>query len=310
MLKNKIFRDWLNRCGVSDTVIEDIGIVSYTHPRLGESIAIPIADADGNFLFYKFRRSPLREDGPKYLYDKGHQAELFAWHLAKSHDRVLIAEGEKDAMVAWSHGIPAVSSTGGSLTFYDHWAELLSDKEVLVCFDNDEAGARGVVRVLDKISHAKVILIPDKPNVKDISDYVISGGDLLTLLATAKSFTNLPDVLEDRAKRKAMWQSVFFHDAYVKSKESIAPKTPAKWADDALERARQYPIPRLIQIPPSKKIKCLWHKEKTASLHYFSDSNCLYCFGQCGKRYDAIDVYRKLHNCSFKEAYEALGGKE
>lgn len=72
---------------------------------------------------------------------------------------------------------------------------------------------------------------------------------------------------------------------------------------ESILRAREYPIGTLIKVVQNKA-KCLWHSEKTASLHVYK-TNTVHCFG-CDKSGDAIDVYMGLKNCSFKEAVLAL----
>jgi DNA primase len=213
-----------------------------------------------------------------------------------------------DCLVAWSAKIPAVSSTGGALSFQKEWAEYFKDKEVLICFDNDESGGNGMVKTLSFIPHAKLIFLPDAPNIKDISDYVTHGGDLEKLMGTAKHFTSEEDVIEDRSSRIALFKSTHFHDAWIeenKPKETAPIRRSGEVFSSKLERAKAYPINELIQFK-GKSARCLWHEEKTPSLYYYAKTNSCYCFGGCGKSYDAVDTYMKINNCSFKEAVEKL----
>ncbi len=70
-----------------------------------------------------------------------------------------------------------------------------------------------------------------------------------------------------------------------------------------IERAKQYPIENLIKFQ-NKKAKCIWHNEKSPSLHLYPDNN-VFCFG-CGKGGDAIDVKMQLDSISFTEAVNIL----
>lgn len=298
MYLNPLFRNWLNARKITDKVIEDFQIEGDT------TIVIPVTAINGQFIFNKYRRSPLSDYGPKYTYDAGGVVTLFGYYIARNEKTVLITEGELDSLVAWSAGIPAVSSTGGALSFQKEWVELLEGKEVIVCFDNDEAGGKGMAKMLDLIPTAKMMFIPDRAGVKDISDYVSNGGDLNELIKTARHFTSIEDVKEHRAERSSLWLSTWFHDAYLKNNEK--PIAHIKYQKDerfgdALSRAKQYPMTSLLEFTKGKAI-CPFHAEKSGSLHYYPESNKAYCFGGCGKSYDAIDVYKKLNNCSFKEA--------
>lgn len=309
-MHENILRDWLNRRKITDAVIEEFDIHKGSHPILGECIVIPVNTPDGQFSFNKYRRNPLSDAQPKYLYDKGAKATLYAISKAAKKDSLLVTEGELDALVAWSANIPSVSSTGGALSFFPEWSSFFEGREVTICFDNDHAGGEGMVKALKVVPHAKVLFLPDRPGVKDISDYVASGGDLHALLKTAIHFSSLQEVIDHRSERLSTWQSTHFHDAYIK--EHTKPdyiKTDRKIQGtsdgDKVARAKGFPINQLIKFNNQSKALCLWHNDKQPSMHYYRDNNRCYCFA-CGQSADAIDVYMKIHNCSFKQAVEKL----
>lgn len=308
-MQGNIFRDWLHRRKVSDAVIDEFGLRGADHFSLGSCLVIPVSDTEGNHSFNKYRRSPLETGGPKYVYDRGAKATLFGFHKAKSHKRIIVTEGELDALVWWSANIAAVSSTGGAMTFNEEWARLLEDKEVILCFDNDPAGGEGMARVLDMVPHAKILFLPDRPGIKDISDYASAGGELHDLLKTSIRFSSLEDVINNRSERASIWLSTHFHDAYIENhtrKEEIkhTKRHDLSHISDKVTRAKAYPIDSLIEFRQGKA-RCLWHHEKTGSMHYYDESNRVYCFG-CSKGGDAIDVYMAMNGVSFKEAVEKL----
>lgn len=306
-MQENMFRDWLFRRRISDSVINEFNVHSGKHPVLGECIVIPVHDELGNFSFNKYRRNPISTDAPKYLYDKGAKILLYGASKIKNETTVLITEGEMDCLVAWSANIPAVSGTGGAMSFPIEWKPQFEDKEVIICFDNDKAGGEGASRVLEIIPHAKILFLPDRPDIKDISDYVSNGGNLNELIRTAKKFNSIEDVLDDKAERASIWQSTYFHDAYIKKHSKPAFIRPKKNSEltDKISRAKNFPITDLLSFTAGKA-KCIWHKEKEPSLSYYPENNKVYCFGGCGRAYDAIDVYRQLNNCTFKEAVEKL----
>ena len=302
MFRNTVFESWLQTSKITLDVAEMFGI-SYSN-----KIIFPVHDTDGTFLFNKYRRSPEDTVSPKYTYDVGGKVSLYAWHKAKEHKQIVCLEGEKDVLVSWSHNIPAVTSTGGALSFQKDWVDLFFDKEVIILLDNDKAGGEGTVKILDMLPKAKVAFIPDMPNVKDVSDYVNVGGDLQELLKTAKHFNDIAEVQEDRLKRLALFQSVYFHDAYIKKHTKVVYKTERKqsYNADKVTRAKEYPITQLIEFDGFKKTICPFHNEKSASLVYYPRTNTCYCFGGCGRAYDSIDIYRHIHNCTFTEAVNYL----
>lgn len=297
---NKVFSDWLNTNKITPQVQEDFNL------SFDDNIVIPVYDLNGEFSFNKYRRNPLSNDKPKYWYDKGGKVTLYGWHKAYEWRTILITEGEKDCLVAWSHNIPAVTSTGGAMSFQEEWVDLFKDKDVILCFDNDEAGANGMVKVLKYLPQARVMFIPDRANMKDLSDYVVAGGDLHTLIKTAKRLSTIEEVADDRCSRLATYQSVFFHDAFIKEHTKINKETdrPKSFTSDNVTRAKEYPVENLLEFKNDKAC-CLWHNEKTPSMHFYHKSNSCYCFG-CGKVADSIEIYMKLHDCTFREAVKQL----
>jgi DNA primase len=303
MQLNNVFIEWFKQAKITEEIISKFGVY------FDDRIIFPVHDYDGSFIYNKYRRNPMSEEGSKYTFDKGSKISLYGYNHAKDFNTLLITEGEKDCLVAWSHNIPAISSTAGAMSFQSEWVELLKDKDLIVCLDNDKAGGEGIVKILDMIPSAKVIFIPDMPNVKDIADYVAIGGNLHELVKTAREFKDIAEVKEDRIKRLAYFQSVHFHDAYIKKHTKVnnyVGDGKRTWSSDMVSNARQYPIPQLLELDKTGKCICPFHFEKTPSLNYYKKTNTCYCFGGCGKAYDAIDIYRHIHNCTFKEAVKAL----
>lgn len=134
-------------------------------------ISIPIRDKNKKTIFYKYRRLPWENTGPKYWYDSGASSALFNIDLIEKNNEIIICEGELDAICLCAHGYNAVSSTGGSGTFNEEWRDLFIDKEVYICYDNDDAGYKGALRVQGIIPWAKIIWLPTIQNGKDVTDY-------------------------------------------------------------------------------------------------------------------------------------------
>ena len=325
--KDHHFYQWLIKRGVSEEVMTLFDLSIHTHPQIGECIRIPYTDHHA-----KYRRDPLDDRKPKYLYDQGGRVTLYGadklrhkddghYHvrvknthhatmidMLDPHEFVVITEGELDSLVLWSHNIPAVSSTGGAMSFQEDWAIQLAPYQVYICFDNDDAGAEGMVKVLKYIPDAKVILIPEQPGVKDISDFVSRGGDFHSLMATARSYSSIQEVEEDRQKRAAQWLPTRFHDAYIDANrpQNRTNQEVSKYTgDDKVLKAKSYPMTNLIDFR-HRKACCPWHSEKTPSLHYYPKTNSAYCFGACGRAYDSIDAYRMKYGGGFVDAVKKL----
>lgn len=309
MQLNTHHQHWLNKRGITDEVLRLFNITTFNHPQIGDCIRIPFSAEHA-----KYRRDPLQDLKPKYLYDAGGKVTLYgADHLQPTHKTVVVTEGELDTLVLWSQNIPAVSSTGGAMSFQEEWGEVLKDRDVYLCFDNDPAGADGMVKALRVVPHAKVILLPQITDVKDISDYVSLGKDFRSLMAGAKHYADEAAIVEDKALRTATFLPTIFHEKWL---EKNQPKVQQRHhgqsytGDDKILRAKSYPMDKLIafveQGADRNKACCPWHNEKTPSLHYYKKSNSAYCFGGCGRSYDSIDAYMLLHNCDFKTAVREL----
>jgi len=272
----------------------------------GKQIVYPVFDIEGNKLFYVFRRDPNSEMGPRFVYERGSHVSLYGINKVQKEKTVLITEGLTDCLCAWSQGIPAVTSTGGAISFQKEWKDLLCDKEIIILLDADEAGGKGTARILNILPNAKVVFLPEKKGCKDVSDFIFHGGDLQKLLQTARYFNNLSEVKDDYSDRIALMKPVWFHTAYIENhREKEVIKAPRKKNGDDLARAKSYPIDQLLKFGRDNKICCIFHNETGASMTYYKKENRFFCFG-CGKGGDTIDIYMELHHCDFLTAVAAL----
>jgi hypothetical protein len=109
---------------------------------------------------------------------------------ADTEDVIYIVEGEKDADMLWSLGIPATCNSGGAGKWTDAHAQWLAGRDVIVVADRDEAGEKHAVTVVNSLwLIARSIEIAQAVNGKDVSDHLAAGGTIGTLsrIYTAKS---------------------------------------------------------------------------------------------------------------------------
>ena len=302
----------LKRRGITDEVITAFSISFGTDLPFAfkEGLVIPIRHPNGEFHFNKYRRSYLNNSiKQKYAYDIGSRTALFgADKLTEEHSYVVITEGEMDALVLWSKNIPAVSSTGGAQSFQPDFVDLIENRKVYICYDNDDAGAVGVVKTLELIPDAYVVFVPEVIGVKDISDFCARGGDFHALMQTAKQYKAMEDVVADKHARSAIWAPTRFHDAYI---DAHTPKKVEHTGgnnysgDDALLKAKSVPCHELMEFNRAKKAQCLWHNDSDPSLTYYPVNNNCYCF-VCGKFADSVDIVMAQQNIGIKEAIKFL----
>ena len=147
----------------------------------GTSITIPLIE-NGKVVNIRYRKSPFdnNPDIPKMLSTRGGKMVLFNIDCLKNTDnKVVITEGEFDAMSLIQEGWDRVISIScGASTFKDEWVEILKkEKSIYICYDNDQAGQKGVEIAVAKLGAGRCfrILLPEEQTpagtVKDLNDY-------------------------------------------------------------------------------------------------------------------------------------------
>lgn len=284
-------REYLHARGIPDPVI-DRHLLGWN----GRRITIPIFNREGQLAFFKLARDPAAEPArPKMLTSRGATLELYGWEVVLGKPAsVIICEGEFDRLVLEAQGFSAVTSTGGAGAFRPEWAaDFETIPEVYICFDRDEAGERGALRVARLIPHAKlVVLPPDVGEGGDITDFFVRLGlgrdDFLQLLQEAVS----PPAPIYEAPKPPM------------------PSSPDRERIDRVKKA--VPIEQLIggyvPLRPSGGMLvglCPFHEDHVPSLTVYPRTGAFHCYG-CLKHGDVIDFLRYREALTFKEAMDRL----
>lgn len=172
LLKKKTYDlDVLRGFGMTQEVIEKY--------RLGiddNRVMFPIPSKTGYWVNARkylppYRRSNEERKLAKVLNIPGLGSCRFYPYEAFDQDVIFLVEGEKDALVAISHGLNAVTGTGGS-NIPTHELGMFAGKTVYIMTDNDTAGnklAGEYARLLEPICVSmKRILLPEK----DYTDFI------------------------------------------------------------------------------------------------------------------------------------------
>jgi len=94
------------------------------------------------------------------------------------HNKLYIFEGEKDTLVALSQGLNAITSTGGAGNWDIGFNRYFKDKEVIICYDIDEAGRKGAKKtasfLLEVARRVEILSLPEDglPDNGDFTDYI------------------------------------------------------------------------------------------------------------------------------------------
>lgn len=335
-------KEWLNERKITDEVIEKFKL-----GWNGNELVIPVFDENGKIIFNKYRRNPFGpDDGPKYRYEKGSTVSIYGWNMAKEHKTIIYTEGELDCLLLWSYGLPAISSTGGAQSFQREWVDILKDKEIIICMDNDEAGVKGSIITKQFLPESKIIFLPYKQG-KDISEYIVNNSFKDFTKLEAEHFNIPQDAIDLWDKKeinkkikefKEAWndietkkqedlqnkKSIFPHGIiaeyignryalYNQAKKRIANQKNFKGSGTSIQDAKNVPITNFLDFNRAGYAKCPWHNDKKPSL-YYNDFNSKYpntvkCFA-CGAMCDVIDVIMELKNMNLKEAVNFLTKNE
>lgn len=337
MLTPTIKKYLLDR-GLSESVIKESDL-----DWNGSQIIIPIKNLLGHKVFCKFRKDPANTDKayPKYVYDRGAYVELYNAHKIKNSNTIYIVEGELDALRLESAGFPAVSSTGGAGTFREEWARYFVDKEVIICYDNDDAGIKGALNVQKFIPHAKIKWLPEFKG-KDVTDYLnmhsiyaflsldnenylipndydqelTSKNQIAKLIKEYKQLANYYlQVQRDLKLKKKSWRfTEIIINMIMKRISDLENKlkyfdvrSDVQFSDD-VTKAKSVPVINYLSINNNGMVVCPFHDDSNPSMKYYPKNNDLYCWGGCGRK-DVIDIVKDKFKVDFKGAIKILNEK-
>lgn len=175
-------------------------------------LTIPVFDENDvcrNIRYYTFGKVKPQykminhTDDSEYSYGK---MRLFNIDTLIEKKKVIIFEGEMDAMLAAQYGLPAMTVTSGAGSFRKEWApKYFEKKQVYICYDIDPAGKAGAIRVAQMLTgFAEWVRIIDlssaiqEPPNADITNYFVdqshSLDDFKELILNAKEFRDVPEL--------------------------------------------------------------------------------------------------------------------
>jgi len=160
----------------------------------GERYTIPILNEFGVCINVRRYKPKARGREPKIVsYDKGYGTVLLYPMDSLTHEEIYLHEGEWDALAQLSRGIPAITTTGGAGAWKSTWNPWFTGKIVNICYDVDDAGQQGALRVARELAGvAKEVRIVELPlagekDDKDITDFYVKHGedaqDFLSIVA-------------------------------------------------------------------------------------------------------------------------------
>ena len=161
------------------------------YDKFRNRLMFPVIDVRGDVLGFGGRS--LGEEEPKYLNSPetiifSKRRILYGINIAKNTKRpnIILCEGNIDVITLHQAGFDnAIASMGTSLTLEQTRLIARYVKEIIICYDNDEAGKKATDRALDMLKNSefsvKVITLPDKivdgqSKKQDVDDFIKSYG--------------------------------------------------------------------------------------------------------------------------------------
>lgn len=158
-----------------------------------DAISIPIYK-NGLVINIKYRFLHPRD--AKYGGERG--AETWIYNetgvgYAKTYGKLLVVEGEFDAMAAFQAGVKNVVSPASGKDSFGPWIELIDQiKEVFIAYDNDSGGRESAAALAQRAGIEKCFEVKYPEGIKDASDFLKanSADEFKALLKLAKPFHN------------------------------------------------------------------------------------------------------------------------
>lgn len=192
-------RTLANSLGISDTVINDLRLIS----RTTTDISFPVFMY--NHLIDVRRYTPNNKPKVKSRLDAptGLVIPFDIWRNTDKNKITLICAGEKDMAVARSNGFNAITITGGELATPLSISEF-RDRKLVIVYDNDDAGKRGARKLADYLQpYAQWIKVCENfhevccEDKEDITDFFVkykkTKQDLIAYIESTPFYVHNPN---------------------------------------------------------------------------------------------------------------------
>ena len=155
------------RFGITDEVIEECGVAFERH-SWGYEWNIPVFWNDRCFDIRHYRPG----QNPKMIGEPGAPTGAIIpydeWQATlREHPNAItvVCAGEKDMLVARSHGVNAITFTGGEMLRTPLDCSCFKDRKFAICYDNDQPGRTGGAQI------AQVLLAAGAKSVRNVTEF-------------------------------------------------------------------------------------------------------------------------------------------
>ena len=176
LLENQSVLDKLNALKITKEAVEELNL-----GYMLNCLATPVFKNGNlvNIARYNINKDP---NYPKVRYNENaNSGDIVPFDIWKKDFRAtIICEGEKDMIVARSNGFNAITLTGGSQSsLQSEYFDYFKDRDVYICYDNDDAGVRGAKKLYKDLQrHCKNVYVVDisyvcKETKEDVTDFFV-----------------------------------------------------------------------------------------------------------------------------------------
>lgn len=201
------FLDRVRGLGISDSLISSMNL-GLVRPENSNKRLLGIPVFYNGILVDVRKYNLLKYDGvPKCSSNENAESGWIIPYdiFLNSDEPCYLFEGEKDMLIAREYGLNAFTLiSGAGATPNQNIIGAFKDKDIILCYDNDEAGYNGMVGVFKSIKDlaksVKYIKISDvvKENKEDFYDYITKyDGDLIEFLSLDQHTFRLDEIEKD-----------------------------------------------------------------------------------------------------------------
>ncbi len=181
--KRALLKELMEKRGLTEATLEQ-HLIGWN----GERITIPVWSPDDELV--NVRRYKMGAQHDKMLNWPGHGDAMLFLPEALQDSKVLVCEGEMDALLATQYGFPACTVTAGAGTWLPSFTPLFFGKSVYLVYDVDEAGEKGARKVANALrgvaGSVRIVKLPLTRKGSDLTDYFVNQGysrrDFVSLL--------------------------------------------------------------------------------------------------------------------------------
>ena len=179
LLQSSDTLDKLHDLGITDAIIDQLNLGYVT-----KCLAVPVFKNNKLINIARYNIHKL-DNIPKVRYNENtNSGDIVPFDIWRYDSKpTIICEGEKDMIVARSHGFNAITLTGGSQSvFQKEYLDFFKGRDVYICYDNDDAGRRGTKNIYKQLSgHCANVYATDissvaKEDKEDITDFFVKYG--------------------------------------------------------------------------------------------------------------------------------------